>query len=280
MAAKARQFFSLWALSARMDWQWLTQDTFVCLLCIVSDVLASIASLSGVFLLSLRFDGVGGLSADEVLFLLGFYTIGEGLLYMLGGFNISVISRRIGRGQLDHMLIQPVSLPMQLATGGFIPVSGSSDFLIGIGLTATAAIRVGISVTPGWLLLLLVYLIARTAIVAGANYLVGVTAFYKPATCEEISALTNDLFTSLGKFPLSGLPSWMIGLLTTVLPVGLTAWLPSLVLLRRLDKPLEMLLPLIVGAVIVTLATAAFKKGMRYYVTHGCNRYRDIGHRS
>lgn len=280
MVGKARRVLSLWGLSARMDWQWLTQDTFVCVLCVLSDVIATIASLSGLLLLAIRFAGIGGLGADEVLLMLGFYTMADGLTYLFSGFNISHISRRIGRGQLDHMLIQPLPLWVQLATGGFIPVSGSSGFVLGAALVGVAAARLGIVMSAGWLLLLAVYLLARMAIVLGMNYLVGAAAFYQPVACEEISSLSNDFLTELGKFPLSGLPGWLAGLLTTVLPAGLTAWLPSLVLLRRLDAPLAMALPVAVGSVLVLLAKMAFQKGMRYYVTHGSNRYRDMGHRN
>lgn len=279
MVAKAKRLLSLWGLSARMDLQWFTQDTFICIMCIVSDIVANIASISGIFLLSVRFQGVGGLSADEVLFMLGFYTMADGLTYMFGSFNISHISRRIGRGQLDHMLIQPLPLWMQLVTGGFVPISGHSTFVCGAVLTAVAAIRLRLAVTPVWFVLLLVYLLARTAIVIGANYLVGSAAFYKPVACEEISSLTNDLFTSLGRFPLSGMPQWLVGILVTVLPVGLTAWLPSLVLLGQLNAPLAMLLPLLIGVMLMSLATFAFQKGMKHYVTYGSNRYRDMGHR-
>lgn len=262
-----------------MDLQWFTQDTFTCIMCIISDIVANIASISGIFLLSVRFEGVGGLSADAVLFMLGFYTMADGLTYMFGSFSTSHISRRISRGQLDHMLIQPLPLWMQLITGGFVPVSGHSTFVCGAALTAVAATRLRLAVSPLWLALLLVYLLARTAIVIGINYLAGSAAFYNPVACEEISSLTNDLFVSLGRFPLSGMPGWLTGILVTVLPVGLTAWLPSLVLLGQLHAPLAMLLPVLAGITLMSLATFAFQKGMKHYVTYGSTRYRDMGHR-
>ena len=81
----------------------------------------------------------GGLTADEVLFMLGFFQLADGFSYrMFGGFNAMMISRRAARGQVDHMLIQPRPLWMQLMGEAFMPVSGSSGFLMGIAVTVLA----------------------------------------------------------------------------------------------------------------------------------------------
>lgn len=280
MAAKLKRMAALYALYARMDLAWFTQDTFCCVMAILSDLIANIASLSGIFLLSVRFEGVGGLSADQVLFMLSFYTLANGLTYLLtGGFNISHISRRIGRGQLDHMLIQPTPLWMQILTDGFMPVSGNSELLCGVVLTAISIRRLGFAPSPAWWGALLMYLVLRMLIMMGASFSVGSVAFYRPASSEEISSLVWDLFTLLGKYPLSGMPAWVIGLLTTILPVGLTAWLPALILLGEIQSPLALALPIAVAAVFLSLAVLLFQKGMRFYVKQGCNRYRTTGHR-
>lgn len=280
MAAKIRQVFSLYRLYGAMDLRWFLQDTKVCLIVILCDLVSLAASLSGIFLLAVRFEGVGGLSADEVLFMLGFFTLGNGFSYMLFGFNVDSISRIVGRGQIDHMIIQPVPLWMQMLTMGFMPVSGGSGFWGGLLLTIIAMARLGLSVTPGLLLLMAVYLAARQGIVMGISFIAGSAAFYRPAAFEEVSSLTNGIFASLGKFPLSGMPAWLTGILTTVFPVGLTAWLPAMALLRKLNAPGALLLPVLAAAVLTALAAYLFRKGMRYYVKHGCNRYRDMGFRS
>jgi ABC-2 type transport system permease protein len=80
MAAKVgerigfRRFIGLYALYARMDLAWLIRDTRIALLAIVSDIFSSVASVSGVFLLAWRFDGIGGMTRWEVLFMLGYVT--------------------------------------------------------------------------------------------------------------------------------------------------------------------------------------------------------------
>ena len=60
-----------------------------------------------------------------MLFLLGYALLVRGVIDTFFNYNVAFISRRIGRGQLDHMLVQPQPLWMALLTEGFAPFSGS-----------------------------------------------------------------------------------------------------------------------------------------------------------
>ena len=280
MAARIRQLLRLYALYGRMDWHFLMRDKRTGFLCVISDWFATLSSISGIALLAIRFDGIGGLSADEILWMLGFFTLADGTTWMLlGAFNNLHISRRIGRGQVDHMLIQPVPLWMQLLTGGFMPFSGNSGFLAGVILTAVATARLHLSLTPGWFAMLILYLFARMAVAAGCSFLTGSAAFDKPVACEELSSVTLDALNAAGKYPLAALPEWLLTVFMTVLPVGLMAYLPSMILLHKIDAPLACAWPFAVGAAFLSLAGWMFRKGLKHYAEHGCPRYKDMGHR-
>ncbi len=280
MADNIRSVFRLLKLYARMDLNWLLQDFTSFAIVILSESLENLSGMAGVLLLAIRFGGVGGLTADEVLFMLGFFELADGLAFMLfGNFNVMHISRRIGRGQIDHMLIQPRPLWMQLLTEGFMPFSGSYGLIIGAILTAIAVVRLDIALTPLWFGLLGYYVLVHMALRMSQSALYGAAAFWRPVACEEISTMILDLNNQLGKFPLFGLPGWLLGLLHTVLPVGLLAYLPALALLRELDIHVEITLPFIVAAIFVTAAVILFQKGLRHYEQYSCNRYKDMGHR-
>ena len=170
MAARLKKLARLFALYARMDAQWFAQDTALCLVCVLSETLSSIASVTAVFLLAVRFGGVGSMNQDEVLFMLGFYTLSTGLYNLFfNGNNTGEISRRIGRGQLDHCLIQPLPLWVQLLTEGFLPVSGCQGALCGAIITAVAAGRLRLAVTLPSLLLFLLFLLASVAVQGGGQ---------------------------------------------------------------------------------------------------------------
>lgn len=286
MAAKRvfrwlKELFSLYGLYAKMDLGWFLHDRATCLVVIASEFVSCIASISGVFLLAVRFDGVGALSADEVLFMLGFYEVAGGFLnMMLGNLNVLHISRRVGRGQLDHMLIQPRPLVMQLLAEGFMPVTGSSGFIVGAILTLTACARLDISIDFGWICAFLIYTLCHGALKLGQSFLYGAAAFYRPAVCEEISSMVLDMNGLIGKYPLVGLPTWAMALLTTVFPAGLLAYMPALILLGKIEKSLYMALPVAVAAAFMAAAALVFRAGMHHYAENSCNRYRAMGHRS
>ena len=280
MADKIWTVLRLLRLYARMDLTWVLQDFKAAVIVICAEMINNLTAVFGILLLAVRFGGAGGLSTDEILLMLGFFELADGLCYMLfGGFNVLHISRRIGRGQVDHMLIQPRPLMVQLLTEGFMPVSGSGGFLIGILLTILAWTRLHLEVTFLRAALLLLYMLCHILLTLGQSFLFGTAAFWTPVASEELSTLILDLNGQLGRFPLSGLPRWLLSLLYTVLPVGLLAYLPSLALLGRLTGA-ALALPVCAAAAFALAAAVCFRAGMRHYLQNSCNRYKGMGHRS
>lgn len=280
MADRIRQILRLYALYGKMDWNFLMRDKRMGFITFFCEWIYTISGVTGIALLSIRFDGIGGLSADEILWLLGFFMMADGATYsLLGGFNVLHISRRIGRSQVDHMLIQPVPLWMQLLTEGFMPFSGSSGFWAGVIMTVVTTVRLGLTITPGWILLLIAYTLARMAIAASCSFIAGTAAFYKPVACEELSSVVLDALNAAGKYPLVALPEWLLGIFSTLIPVSLMAWLPGMVLLKKINAPLAMVWPFALGAGLLALASMLFRKGLKHYAEHGCPRYKEMGHR-
>lgn len=280
MVDNIRSIFRLYKLYAVMDLKWLIQDWTNTIIILVSESLQTVSSLAGVLLLAIRFGGVGGMTADEVLFLLGFYELAHGVAWvMFGNYNIAHISRRLGRGQVDHMLIQPRPLWMQMLTEGFMPFSGSFGLILGVVLTAIAVSRLQLTLTPLWFLLLLYYILMHVVLRLSQSALYGSLAFWYPVACEEISSTILDMNTQVARFPLVGLPNWLMTIFHTVLPIGLMAYLPALALLRDLGIHIEITLPFVVAGVFVTAAVIMFQKGLKHYEQYSCQRYKDMGHR-
>lgn len=280
MVANFKRLMRLYALYARMDLAWLLRDTRFALVAITTDVMAGVASISGVFLIALRFGGVGGMGTDEVLFMLAYYTIINGLLctFCAGG-NIAHISRIIGRGQLEHMLVQPLPLPMQMASAGFIPFTGSSNLIAGFGLLIYAARRLQLPITLGWAGMLAGALCVTLAMMLSLSYLSACLAFYAPVAAEEISSYVLDATGYLATFPLAGVPPTLAIPLISAIPSGLMAWFPSQWLLGKPPLELTGSYPVLITLVFFGLAYFCMRKGLRYYALHGTNRYSAAGHR-
>lgn len=281
MVDKLKQLGRLYRLYARMDLSWFLQDTRTCLIVIFAEWIGSIAGISGVLLLSVRFGGVGGLSTDEMLFLLSLSMLGDGVMSLFfSGFNTAHISRRLGRGQLDHMLIQPVPLWMQLLAESFLPVTSNSQLIFGIALMGFTLPKLSLALGVGWWLLLVGFLLVRVVLTLSLSYLVGVSAIWQPVACEEISSVMLELCGSLTSYPLAGLPAPLMLVLETVLPIALMVYLPALTLLGKAGGFLEWVWPFLLSVVFASAATFAFRKGLKHYAKVGSRRYRNMGFRN
>src|SRR5262245_56329604 len=110
------KLFRLWGLYARMDLLWVTRDLKMFLIWYTSDMVFSVASITGMLLLAERFSGIGDWNQAQIVFMLGYAAVAAGLVEVFFGYNVCMISRRLGRGQLDHTLIQPQPLWLSLLT--------------------------------------------------------------------------------------------------------------------------------------------------------------------
>jgi ABC-2 type transport system permease protein len=273
------RLLSLWRLYASLDLLFLARGPQTALAYYASDLVVGLATITATFLLAERFDGIGPWTKAQVLFLLGYALLVRGLIDMLFNYNLAHISRRIGRGQLDHVLIQPQPLWMVLLTEGFAPVTGSGMVVPGLGLLIWTTRQLDLVVPPTWYLLLAVDLVASIAVVLAFEYIVGSLAFWAPRAAEEINTSSWRLITQLAPFPLDGLSAWALGSLLTVVPVGLVAWYPARVLLGVGTTPWESALLPLVALILSTLALWIFTRGLRHYGRTGSTRYLASGHR-
>jgi ABC-2 type transport system permease protein len=279
MVANMKRIFALYGISAKLDLLWFLRDTKNCVLNIMADLVSSLSTILAMFLLSQRFDSIGGMSSDHILFMLGFACLLDGLNLMFFTMNnVGYISRIIGRGQLDHKLIQPNPIWMQLLTDGFIPFSGSSTFLCGIGLIAFSSIKLNLNLNILDIGFLIFYLICSVIIIFSFSYIFSCIAFYAPVAGEEVSTAAVGLLDNLKGFPLGGIPYQLQIIFTTILPIGMTAWYPANLLLGNKLNFTNYLL-IIVTLSLLLIATILFRKGLKHYATKGSIRYADRGHR-
>ena len=261
-----------------MDLASLMRDGKFMAIVIAADIISNISSISGIFLLAWKFDGIGGMDRFEVLFMLAYGNIVMGFLNMMGGCNALFPSRIIGRGQWEHMFIMPLPYAVQLTVGIF-PFTGSSSFLSGIVMLWVAVCHLETVLPWWWLGALIFQLMISMVIVVAFSYLFSSLAFYAPVQCEEISSTVIYSIEHTMTFPLSGMPLYIRYPLLTIFPAGLMAWFPTMILLGKTATS-ENFYPAIFALLISLTAAYFFKKGFRYYVKKGINRYVSGGHRS
>lgn len=273
-----KRYFQLLGIYARMDLASLMRDGKFMALVMAADLISNVSAVSGIFLLAWKFGGIGGMDRFEILFMLAYGNIVMGFLNMMGGCNALFPSRIIARGQWEHMFIMPLPYGVQLTVGIF-PFTGSSSFLSGTALLIVALCNLEVSLPWWWPGLLVLQLAVSMVIVVSLSYLLSSLAFYAPVQCEEISGTVIYSVERAMTFPLSGMPAYIRYPLLTLFPAGLTAWFPTMILLGK-TAAFENFYPAVFVLFIAFTAAHFFKKGFRYYVKMGINRYVSGGHRS
>ena len=226
-------FMKLSKQYAKMDLLWFLRDTRYFFIQLISDVVSGGCTIAGVCLLSANFKNFSGMTQNEILFMMGYSLFIDGI-YMVFfiGNNTGMVSRIIGRGQLDHILIQPVPIWAELFAQGFAPVSGSPMLILGMAFTYYGAVRADLSIRFPILLLFLFYSICSALIVMAFIYLLSCSAFYAPAAAEEIAMVGRDLFSTLKTYPLGTMKGYQKRFFLSIIPVGLCAWFPSTLLIK------------------------------------------------
>ncbi|HEY3281174.1 MAG TPA: ABC-2 family transporter protein [Armatimonadota bacterium] len=260
-----------------MDLLWTLRNPRMSVVYYLSSLLVNVAEVVGLLLLAERFQGIGAWSRGHVLFLLGYALTVAGLLGATFDYNTLEVSRRLGRGQLDHTLLQPRPLWTALLSEGCAPFSGSAALLPGLCLLAWSADALRLALSPAWLAALAANLAGSCGVILATCYLWGSLAFWQPVAAEEISASSRSLLHQLKAFPLDGLaPAARAGLLTA-LPVGFVAWYPCRVLLG-LGSGHLWLTPA-AASLLLLLSNRLFAKGLHHYLEVGSQRYTPFGHR-
>ena len=282
MVDKIKLTFKLLKLYGKMDLLWFLREPSAFFIYVFAETLSALASVMSILFISAQFGKGSNISQAEILFMLGYSLMVDGVYWLFfRGNNMGEISRIIGRGQLDHCMIQPVPLLIQLITNGFCPFSSSSILVTGIAICSYAAFKLDLSINFLWILILILYIFFSMLIILGLVYIFSSNAFYAPLASEEIAGEVLS-FTNIKVYPLNGFSKNIQNILITILPIGLTAWYPSILLLN-LKKASDIsweygILPTIsslfaIGAILI------FKKGLNYYEKNSSPRYSGFGHR-
>lgn len=244
----------------------------------VTDFIWHSGAILAPILVALRFGHIGPWPVAAVVFMLAYWTVVSSLLDALGD-NYFFLSRRIGRGQLDHYLVQPQPLWRILLTEGFTPLDFWPTLALGLTLMAWSVARLHVTVSPGWFGLLGINLLASMAVQTAFLYAWGCLAFWAPRGAEEISFAAYRLIGEVG-FPLDPVPRALRVVLVSAVPSGLLSWLPSRALLQMAGAgAVDLWLTPFAALVLGAFALFLFRLGLRHYRHTGSTRYTDFGHR-
>lgn len=211
---------------------------------------------------------VDGWSLWEVALLYALVVIPRGLVELLcdGMWNLRAM---VNRGELDRLLVRPVSPLLQLITQ-FSSIHGLGSVLLGSVVLAESVYRLQLA-WNGWDVLLLALTLLNAVLLMGSiNLLTNCIAFWDPSASSSFPFLIQN-FCDFGKFPLTLYNRLMQFILTWLVPFAFVSYYPGLVLLRRAEASpwLAYGTPLS-GPLLLLVAISVWRIGL--------SRYQGTGH--
>ena len=227
----------------------------------VGEGLAQLALAVLTFLLLYRFtDSVAGWSRAEALLLVGIYRVVEGILALQIAPNMMAISGAIRNGDMDALLLRPVSSQFLVSLRGF-SLPDSINVLIGIGLTVYAGNAAGVHWSVGGIAMAAAFIICGLLLLYAIWFGI-VTCSFWLVQLSTIGTLFYSVFET-GRYPVSFFPGVVRALLTFVVPVAFATTFPVDALLGRADLRL-----LLAGALLAVFGLVATHLFWNYAVRH------------
>lgn len=259
----------------KMDLFWFLRDTKYCLMQIFADITSVLSIVIGIILLSTQLDGIGEFRKYQIFLMLGIATSVHGVYTLFfANYNNGAISRIIVRGQIDHYLLQPIPIWIQIITRGFAPFSGNSQFIISLILIIYSLWK--LNILSFFILIKILFLVFCSLIImVSFIYTISSLAFYIPIGIDEISETSLALFSNTNYFPLSQMEFKSKLFFTFFIPIGATAWLPTKFLIENRNTYIFFL----IAVLYICMATYFMRRGLNYYGKKGARGYSSFGHR-
>jgi ABC-2 type transport system permease protein len=208
-----------------------------------------------------RFAGeVAGWSAAEALLLVGVFWIFDGIWGALLGCNLRLLTEQIQEGNLDFILLRPVSAQF-LVSCGLVEWWKLSKVAVGVALLALAGERAGVEWTPERISMALAFGASGLALVYALRFAIATLTFWA-LRVGELYHLPDSLMGG-ARYPVTYFKSPMREVLTYVVPAAFVTTLPAQALLGAADWTM---LP--VGAGLAVTALYASHRFWQYALRH------------
>lgn len=205
---------------------------------------------------------INGLTPDEVLVFFGTYMIATGPYAGLYMTNLYGIGRQVQTGELDLLLVKPVSTQFFLTLKRSDMALFTTDTVLGLAAVAAGVSRMGVTVDLWGILGYFGYLVSGSVIAYSMFLLPQVLAFRLVKT----NALTGLVDSS---WDFNNLPMGIYNRLIQqigvfVLPIFVITNFPALYLLKKLE-PLYAVWGIAGAAAWLALSSFLFNKGLKRY---------------
>lgn len=218
-------------------------------------------SLAGLAVVFSYTDSLGGWRPDEVLALVGVYFLVGGVIGLVIRPGMTYLIESVRDGMLDFTLTKPEDAQL-LVSAQRIEIWHLIDVVLGVGVLATALVRLGENV-GGWEATEFMIMLSAGAVIVYSFWLILATLSFWFVRVENILEIFQSMYEA-GRWPVTLYPGWLRYGLTFVVPVAFATTVPAEALTGRLSW--EALMGALALAGVLFVASRAFwRAGLRQY---------------
>ena len=218
------------------------------------------------WVLTSKFDSIAGWNFDEMSILYGLNLLTYATSGLFYWYTIYHLSEEIISGRIDIYLLRPMGVIKQMVCQRF------GDTFIGqivvtVIFMVSAISKISYQMTVFSYIYLIFAILSGVLIQSGAMILLGSLNFWTMRANELSGFLYYDIRTLI-HYPLDIFPQGIQILLTFVLPWALINYYPSLLILNKVQTPLELIVGLcapVFGVLFFALSVKVFNIGLRRY---------------
>lgn len=227
-----------------------------------SDLLLQAVDLAFLAVVFTRVKALAGWSFDEVLFIYGFFLIPFALFNASFAALSDVGGRYIVGGELDRVLTRPLGSLLQVQLELLRP-QALNGVVLGLVVLGIASARLGLTWTPGDVLMALAGVMGAWLVYGGVWVAVASISFW---TQERGMGFFPVFYNTINfsRYPLTLYPAALRFVLTFALPYAFLAFYPAAGLLRG-EYTVFAWLTLPVGLLVFSLGLLVWQRGLAWY---------------
>ncbi len=176
---------------------------------------------------------IGDWNYNEVLMVIGLYTLFTGLIEALFRPNVTNIIEQVRDGTFDFVLIKPVNAQFYASLRSIV-VWRLFDMAAGVAIIIYALNQLGIVPTLGQVATF-VAMTVLAAVMVYSLWLMMVTLAFWFTKVDNMAELFGAFYEA-GRFPITVYQGWLRGFLTFIIPIAFITTFPAAMLINRASE--------------------------------------------
>lgn len=259
------RYIKLYFLCMKMNLKTMGQYKTDFFIGALSTLLMQISSLIFLWAIFENINTFAGWTFYEVVFVYGIFTVCRGLNHMFFD-NLWIIGKEfIRRGTFDILLIRPAGTLFQIIAQKF-QVDGIGTFVLGVVVSILGYSHLGISVGIGGGLLIFLFTLLGTGIIAVINLIFSVSSFWTVRSNNIIWMVFS--LADFAQYPLTIYHPVIRFILTYIIPYGFVSYYPISFILKK-GSVKVVISEIIVLSVLCLIAKVLWSIGKKKYESAG-----------